>query len=196
MDTTATEIAIAAIGFGGVIVGALTTGGVEMYVADAGRRRQTRVAARLLLIPFIDLQREMKLTAATTSLPKCQRLDWTPLIGVWAVTREKPLSIRTRALVKVDFVIDLMKFYGEKWNALVDQIPTDPRTAAALLEPLTASIGEFLDAEVEETLSVIFAMCLTRRERIGERIQRWMGRRRRPIRGANAAELAQSADRA
>jgi hypothetical protein len=71
----ADETVVALIGVGGVVVGAVGSGGVQAYLARADRRRAGRIAARLLY---------MQLVGAVAAIEDLRRLrNWDELITDW-----------------------------------------------------------------------------------------------------------------
>jgi len=165
MDTTTTEITIAFVGLGGVIAGALTTGGVQMLVAAADRRRSARASARLMLLTYTDVLREMHAIGNTTDVAKITRVNWGECVETWKSMRGQiALTMSAVAFVRLDVAVSMISERATVWNNFVEAAAKKPDEAAALLPGVTSLIRHFRTTQGEEANRVLLRACLTRSE--------------------------------
>jgi hypothetical protein len=157
------------VGVLGVVVGAVASGVVQTMTAASERRRQARVAARLLLLTFSDVLREMRVLGSITDVAKVESVDWTGLFERWATVRESiALYMGTYWFIRLDGTIDGIRDYAEVWNSFAEIALTRPDAAAPLLASHAASVRSFVQSDVEKALGRLQSAAVTRPERAFE----------------------------
>ncbi len=80
-----TAILVAAFGLVGVIAGSLTSGVVQVWIAQHDREREARAYARLFYVLLGDVETDLERLAKRNS--KITQPDWNEIIAAWEETR-------------------------------------------------------------------------------------------------------------
>jgi hypothetical protein len=160
VDTTATEIAIAAIGVLGVAAGSLAAGGVQLLTAHLDRGRSARAAARLI---YMDLaMAKAALASAVTKSFWNPYINWQGFHQAWSEHRTAlALVLSTTEFTTVDSAFSGIGHIASI-RATFDADPELPK------EPMEETVLDLMRTwapGVESASVILWRASLSRRER-------------------------------